>query len=64
MYVSNSLDVVILPTMALLAAASFRILPALGVLQMCLVNFKFATPIIDTTYNCCQIGILVMKRFN
>ena len=36
--------------MALLAAASFRILPALGVLQMCLVNFRFATPIIDTTY--------------
>lgn len=51
MYVSNNLDVVILPTMALLAAASFRILPALGVLQMCLVNFRFATPIINTTYN-------------
>ncbi len=51
MYVSNSLDVVILPTMALLAAASFRILPALGVLQMCLVNFRFATPIIDTIHN-------------
>lgn len=50
MYISNSLDVVILPTMALLAAASFRILPALGVLQMCLVNFRFATPVIDTTY--------------
>ncbi len=51
MYVSNNLDVVILPTMALLAAASFRILPALGVLQMCLVNFRFASPIINTTYN-------------
>lgn len=51
MYVSNNLDVVILPTMALLAAASFRILPALGVLQMCLVNFRFAAPIINTTYN-------------
>ena len=37
--------------MALLAAASFRILPALGVLQMCLVNFRSATPIINTTYN-------------
>lgn len=51
MYVSNNLDVVILPTMALLAAASFRILPALGVLQMSLVNFRFASPIINTTYN-------------
>jgi ABC-type multidrug transport system fused ATPase/permease subunit len=51
LYISNNLDVVILPTMALLAAASFRILPALGVLQMCLVNFRFAGPIINTTHN-------------
>ncbi len=46
MYVLDSLSIELLPKLALMAAGAFRILPALGVIQSCIVNIRFVKPTI------------------